>query len=185
MNLFKLLVIPNDQHICLVISICRNEYMLTMCVYRYRREKKKNICWFCVLTLWAWECICRNEYMLIMWVNVCWLTGPTSLIEVNGLAATYDLWWYVCNRKWEIYFETYLGVMFFAFLLFVAIVNPFFWWPTRSNWGENIPQYHHHHHHHQYHHGDRHQSLLTGWPTWLNWGKRIAENPSTVPGSEL
>ena len=115
-----------------------------MC-FKYRR-KKKNICWFCVLTLWAWECIYGNEYMLIMWVNVCWLTGPTSLIEVNGLAATYDLWWYVCNRKWEIYFETYLGVMFFAFLLFVAIVNPFFWWPTRSNWGENIPQYRHHQH---------------------------------------
>ena len=73
--------------------------MLTMCVYRYRREKKKNICWFCVLTLWAWECICRNEYMLIMWVSVCWLTGPTSLIEVNGLAATYDLWWYVIENE--------------------------------------------------------------------------------------
>ena len=28
--------------------------------------------------------------------------------------------------------------------------------------------------------------LIYGGPlTWPNWGKRIAENPSTVPGSEI
>ena len=26
--------------------------------------------------------------------------------------------------------------------------------------------------------------LIYGGPTWPNWGKRIAENPSTVPGSK-